>query len=444
MEMQKALNTLMHSSLLGLAYGTGSFDLDTSLPGFNFDVFVPESPDSLEEAEFYFDKAVRNPLNSPPLRQVAIDSLKVSLAENRDPRIVIAVADHTRPVPDRLLVPWIVDHLGVPDDCVTILIGTGTHRGSTQDEIERMFGSAVKRFKIINHNCQSEDELVFVGQSSCGGECWLNRNWVEADLRITTGFIEPHFYAGFSGGSKALVPGIAGLQTVRHFHRASLIASPEATWAKLEGNPLQDLTREMASLCPPHFVVNVTLNREKEITGIFAGELLAVHNEGSKISLNESTVRVSRRYPVVITTNSGYPLDQNFYQTVKGISAASRLVEPGGVIMILSKCDNGLPSEGEFASILSDSRTNSELHEHILGTERTRHDQWQVQTLLQCLEKARVILFSDLSAEDLPITRTAHTEDPVATLLELAAASPNQELHVAVLPLGPLTIPVID
>ncbi|NDG77946.1 MAG: hypothetical protein EBX47_00710 [Synechococcaceae bacterium WB8_1B_057] len=240
-----------------------------------------------------------------------------------------------------------------------------------------------------------------------------------------------------------MIPGIAGLRTVRHFHRASLIDSPDVTWAKIEGNPLQKLTREMAALCPPHFVVNVTLNRDKEITGIFAGELVAVHNFGSKVSLEESTVQVSRRYPIVITTNSGYPLDQNFYQTVKGLSAASRLVEPGGLILVLSKCDNGLPSEGEFANILSDSRTNSELYQFIIDTTVTKHDQWQVQTLLQCLVKARIVMYSNLSSGDRLITRTDHTDDPIATLLELVAVSSVDTLPVAVLPLGPLTIPVV-
>ncbi len=152
---------------------------------------------------------------------------------------------------------------------------------------------------------------------------------------------------------------------------------------------------------------------------------------------------MSRRYPIVITTNSGYPLDQNFYQTVKGLSAASRLVEPGGVILVLSKCENGLPPEGEFASILSDSRTNDELYQFILDTKVTKHDQWQVQTLLQCLAKARIIMYSNLSPSDKLITRTDHTDDPIATLLEIVASSSVDTLPVAILPLGPLTIPVV-
>lgn len=430
-------------SAINLAYGTDFFELNTKLPGLEFEVFLPDSPAALPDAKANFNDAIENPLNSPSFLSVARDALSASLAEGRKPKVVIAVADHTRPVPDRLLVPWLAEHLDLPDDCITILIGTGTHRGSTPDEIDRMFGSAAGRFNIVNHDCQSKEDLVFVGKSSCGGECWLNRHWVEADFRIATGFIEPHFYAGFSGGSKALIPGIAGLETVRHFHRASLIDSPEVTWAKIEGNPLQALTREMAALCPPHFVVNVTLNRDKDITGIFAGELIAVHNAGSKVSLEEATVQASRRYPVVITTNSGYPLDQNFYQTVKGISAASRLVEKGGVILVLSKCNNGLPSEGEFASILSDFRDNDELYQFILETKVTKHDQWQVQTLLQCLAKAKIVMYSSLSPGDRLITRTDHTDDPIATLLEILAASPVGILPVAVLPLGPLTIPVV-
>ena len=430
-------------SAINLAYGTDFFELNTKLPGLEFEVFLPDSPAALPDAKANFNDAIENPLNSPSFLSVARDALSASLAEGRKPKVVIAVADHTRPVPDRLLVPWLAEHLDLPDDCITILIGTGTHRGSTPDEIDRMFGSAAGRFNIVNHDCQRKEDLVFVGKSSCGGECWLNRHWVEADFRIATGFIEPHFYAGFSGGSKALIPGIAGLETVRHFHRASLIDSPEVTWAKIEGNPLQALTREMAALCPPHFVVNVTLNRDKDITGIFAGELIAVHNAGSKVSLEEATVQASRRYPVVITTNSGYPLDQNFYQTVKGISAASRLVEQGGVILVLSKCDNGLPSEGEFASILSDFRDNDGLYQFILEAKVTKHDQWQVQTLLQCLAKARIVMYSSLSSGDRLITRTDHTDDLIATLLEIVDASSVGVLPVAVLPLGPLTIPVV-
>nr|MBA3707451.1 DUF2088 domain-containing protein [Planctomycetota bacterium] len=272
---------------------------------------------------------------------------------------------------------------------------------------------------------------------------WINRAYVDADLRLATGFIEPHFYAGFSGGSKAIVPGIAGLRTVQHFHRASIIAHPRTTWGDIASNPLQALTREMVALCPPDFIVNVTLNLAKAITGVFAGEVRAAHDAGSTRAIAEAMVTVPRSFPVVVTTNSGYPLDQNYYQTVKGISAAARIVEPGGTILVASECRNGLPREGEAAAILATPKPSAELLASILASTHTRHDQWQVQTLLQCLAKARVVLHSTLSAEDRALTRVAHTDDLMATLDQLQRAWPSGKLPVAILPMGPLTIPSI-
>ena len=423
-----------------ISYGEHGYAFPLDIPGLIPEVFLPANPPALENQEEAFKRAVRNPIGSLPLVDVAAKAMETPRNEGRPPKVVIAVADHTRPVPDHLLIPWIAAELGIPDECVTILIGTGTHRGSTRDELRKMLGSAADRFTVVNHDCQDANSLVFVGNSSCGGECWMNKRWVEADLRLTTGFIEPHFYAGFSGGSKALIPGVAGLQTVRHFHRASLIEHPNATWARIFDNPLQQLTREMAALAPPNFIVNVTLNHSKAITGIFAGNLTAAHNAGCEAALEEATVQVPRRYPLVVTTNSGFPLDQNFYQTVKGISAAARIVEPGGMILVFSRCNNGLPLEGEFAEILSDPISNAELHAKILTTKTTRHDQWQVQTLMQCLEKARIVLYSELSPEDRLRNRTEHTDDPISVIRDFVAARAGTPVAAAILPEGPLSI----
>jgi nickel-dependent lactate racemase len=423
-----------------LAYGNKGISMPLDIPGMQPEVFLPQDPPALGDPRAAFFEAVQKPLGSEPLKTVAQKALASARARSRLPLVTIVVADHTRPVPDHLLVPWLAEEIGVPDHCITVLIGTGTHRGSTPDEIERMLGPAASRFRVLNHESEAEGDLVFLGKSSCGGECWMNRHWVEADLRLATGFIEPHFYAGFSGGSKAVVPGIAGLETVRHFHRASLIAQPSATWAKTSGNPLQRLTREMTAFCPPHFITNVTLNRSKEITGIYAGEVAAAHDAGCAAAHAETTFAVPRRYPVVVTTNSGFPLDQNFYQTVKGISSATRIVEPGGVVLILSRCNLGLPEEGEFAKILSVPLSNVDLHVEIQCAKITRHDQWQVQTLLQCLEKASVILHSELSPADRLRTRTSHTENPEATLREFVRNA-GAPLPVAFLPLGPLCVP---
>ncbi|MEY2599962.1 MAG: hypothetical protein RLZZ142_2221 [Verrucomicrobiota bacterium] len=428
-----------------MAYGEAGYELEVDDTLAEFRVLLPEDPHALPDAHGAFLDAVRNPHGALSLKEEGRRALQRARAQGRLGRVVIVVADHTRPVPDHLLVPWIVEELGVSDAEVTVLVGTGTHRGSTPEEWDRMLGEGARRFRVVNHDCE-RSELVRVGASSCGGECWLNRLWVEADLRLATGFIEPHFYAGFSGGSKAVVPGVAGLETVRHFHRASLIAQPETTWGEVRANPLQRLTREMVALCPPHFIVNVTLNRAKEIAGVYAGAVGAAHDAGCEAALREARVRVESPFPIVVTSNAGAPLDQNFYQTVKGISAAARIVEPGGIVLSLSRCQGGLPEEGEFRRILSEPLSSGELHAAIRGTARTRHDQWQVQTLLQCLEKARVFLYSELTEEQRRATRTGHVSDPSEALRQWCLEQAGRlggggRVRVALLPLGPLTIP---
>jgi nickel-dependent lactate racemase len=310
---------------------------------------------------------------------------------------VIVVSDHTRPVPDNRLIPWIVTQLGVDDSCVCILVGTGTHRSPTKEELFNMFGPHIhNRFEIVVHDCNDTKNLINVGRSTCGGTCLLHKRYVESDIKIATGFIEPHFFAGFSGGSKAIVPGIAGLETISYFHRARIIADPYATWGRIDQNPVSQLSRNMASLCPPDFIVNVTMNVKKEITDIFIGNHVTAHNDGCKKAEKQYCFPVRRKYPVVIATNSGYPLDMNFYQTVKGISAASRIVEEGGTIIAASECKNGLPGKSEFEKILSKDLSTDDLLNEIMTGKTTRRDQWQVQVLLQILQKCTVCLYSSM------------------------------------------------
>jgi len=299
----------MNTSNIKLSYGKGNLDLDLESALFNTHIFLPKDFPALENAGQVFANMAVDPIESPPLK---------SFSEN-DPnsKVVIVIADHTRPVPDKLLVPWIVKAMALRDEQVTLIIGTGSHRGSTQEELELMLGSEIlNRFKVVNHNSKDSSSLKYFGKTTCGGPCLINLLWAEANVKIATGFIEPHFFAGYSAGPKSIIPGIAGLETILHFHRAKIIADPLSTWDTLEENPLQKLSRECVAMCPPDFIVNVTLNLHKEITNIFVGDMLAAHRVGCEQARKEACIQVPHTFPVVVTTNSGYPLDQNFYQAV--------------------------------------------------------------------------------------------------------------------------------
>jgi nickel-dependent lactate racemase len=285
--------------------------------------------------------------------------------------------------------------------------------------------------------------MVRVGKTACGGICLLNQAYCEADIRIATGFIEPHFFAGFSGGAKAIVPGIAGLETIQYFHRAQLIAHPSVTWGKTAENPLLNLAREMVALLPPDFVVNVTLNHQKEITDFFVGDFISAHEQGFRRAAEESFIAVPRKFPVVVTSNSGYPLDMNFYQTVKGISAAAGIVEEGGSIIIVSECGNGIPAGSHFEKLLLQPVSTRELFEHIMESRETVHDQWQVQILLKILLKYNVFLYSTLDRQQQKRIRVTFIDDIQKALDAERISRGIEPLPVAVMPLGPLTIPFV-
>jgi len=422
-----------------LAYGRTQVALSLDPERFDVTVLLPQNTQALEDPRGTFFEKAGDPIGADPMNELVLRK------GGAPKKAVIVIADHTRPVPDRLLVPWIAESLGLDDENITILVGTGTHRGSTEVELERMLGrDNIDRFKIVNHGCMDVSNLVSVGTSACGGACLLHRAYCEADIRIATGFIEPHFFAGFSGGAKAVVPGIASLETILHLHRADIIAHPDTDWGIIDGNPQQALIREMASLCAPDMIVNVTLNLQKEITDIVIGDFVEAHNAGCERVRREAFTPVSSKFPVVVTTNSGYPLDMNFYQTVKGMSAAARIVADGGTIVTASECSQGLPCESDFERILSRDISSPQLLAEIINRPETEYDQWEVQYLLQILDKCRVVLYSSLGPAQREMARVEHTGDIEKTLEDIREASGHSCLPVAILPMGPLTVPALS
>jgi len=421
-----------------LAYGKGFLYVDLDDAHFDVVTIMPNSAEAAGNPQTLFVEKASAPTGSLPLGELGAAQKVTS------PKITIVIADHTRPVPDRLLIPWIVSALKCDDRQVTLLVGTGTHRSPNDEELIRMLGEEnLSRFRVVVHDCLDSAALKQVGTSKCGGACFLNRHYCEADIRIATGFVEPHFFAGFSGGAKAIVPGIAGMETIRHFHRAELIADPNVTWGITAGNPLLSLAREMVSFCPPDAIVNVSLGPSKQITDVFVGDFVQAHEAACKRVSKESLIPVSRRFPVVLTSNSGYPLDMNFYQTVKGISAAARIAEEGGAIVIVSECRQGIPVGSAFGRMLARPVPPDELLKRIMASRQTAYDQWQVQALLQIESRHRLYLYSALDPLSSRLTRAARVEG-VGEQLEFIRRSLGYErLPVAVMPYGPLAIPCV-
>jgi len=272
---------------------------------------------------------------------------------------------------------------------------------------------------------------------------YLNRLWLDADVRITTGFVEPHFFAGFSGGPKMVAPGLAGLQTTLTLHNASRIGHPMATWGVTEGNPIHDDVRAIARMTGVHFAVDVTLNRAQQITAVFAGELFAEHRAACAAAMRDAMREVDSPFDVVLTTNSGYPLDQNLYQAVKGMSAAATVVKRGGTIVCAAECRDGLPAHGSYGEVLASRASPQELLEMITAPGYSKPDQWQVQIQAQVQTKARVLVkTSGLSDREI---RAAHFEpiDDVGAAVARALAAAGPQATLCVLPQGPQTIPCL-
>jgi nickel-dependent lactate racemase len=326
---------------------------------------------------------------------------------------------------------------------VTILIGTGTHRPNTPEEIASMFGPEVgSRVQIVNHDAYDPAACVDVGTSGCGTRVLLNRAYVEADRRIAVGFIEPHFFAGFSGGPKAVAPGVAGIETIYTLHRAELIGHPNSTWGVLDENLLHREVREAVSLCPPEFLVNVTLNGQKEITGFYLGHYLEAHRRGCEDVRAASMVPVPEPFPLVVTSNSGFPLDQNLYQTVKGISAAARVTADGGTILAASECCDGVPDHGKFAELMKAGQTPADIVQAVYDEEPVL-DQWQAQVLGEILKRVTVQVHSAMPSEAIRDCKMEPVADLAAAVRERVGALGGRP-RAAVLPDGPLTIPYLS
>jgi len=416
-----------------LAYGKEG--LWVELPDRNVTVVESGYVPGISAEDEAIRAALRAPSGTPPLRDLV----------DGDDTVAIVFSDLTRPQPREIMLAVMLEELShVSREQIVLINALGTHRPSTEGELVEMLGpDLVENYRIVQHDAWDQKGMVHVGDTSRGHQAFVNGEYMRASVRILTGFIEPHLFAGFSGGPKAVLPGVADARTVQANHGANMIGDVRATRGVTEGNPIWEEMREVAQMTSPAFILNVALNRDKQITGVFAGEMLEAHRAGIQFVASTARVAVPARFDIVVTTNSGYPLDLNLYQSVKGISAAAQVVKQGGSIVIATECRDGLPDYGGFAEVLRMASSPDELLALIHSDGFARQDQWDVQIQAQVLKKAHVYVKSSyLDAEAVRQAMLEPCKSVEATVAMLVERY-GQDARICVLPEGPMTIPYV-
>lgn len=417
---------------LKVAYGRDGLLID--LPD-DVSVISPDDPPRLADEHAGFLEAVRRPTGAGPLREMIAPG----------DRVVIVTSDVTRATPNERLIPWILDELRhVPAANITLIIGTGSHRATTPQEMLQMFGEeTLRRVRVIDHDAHDPAQVREIGVTSRGARAFLNKEYLDADKRIVVGFIEPHLYAGFSGGPKGIMPGVAGIETVKFFHNAKMVGDPGTTWLNLSANPIQEMSREIVALAPPHFMVNVTLDRHCGITAFFCGHYLEAHALGTAFCKNHAARAVPQRFDVIVSTNAGYPLDQNLYQCIKGLSAAATVIKPGGTIILCAECSDGMPEHGNFKDIIRSRNTPQAILEMINAPGYSVYDQWAAHSQALVQLQAKVFLKSLLPDATARGAMLEPVHDVSAAVREALAAA-GSGATCAVLPEGPYAVPYVD
>src|SRR5437879_18531 len=390
----------------------------------------------LPDPEGAIVRALREPIGTPPLAEVA--------RGRKD--ACILVCDITRPVPNKLILPPLLRTLeeqGIARQDIMILVATGLHRPNEGAELEELVGADIARhYRIENHHGKELAEHDYLGTTANGVPMYLDARYVRADLKITTGLIEPHLMAGYSGGRKVICPGIAGLETVAVWHGPRFLEHPKADCGIVAGNPVHEENTRIALLAGCAFIVNVCLDGQRQITWVGAGDMIRAWEEGVRFVEGVVKVPVTEPLDVVVTSCAGYPLDTTWYQAVKGLTGALPIVKKGGTIVLAASLSEGLGSP-EFQHLMADNPDLTVFKQRILGKDYFVMDQWQLEELAKVVERCKVKVVSHgLPAEAL---RRCHVE-PAATVEQAVAdslAEYGPAARVAVIPKGPYVLPYV-
>ena len=392
-------------------------------------VLEPRFAGELDDPAGAIRNALRSPIGSAPLEEIAAGKRSAA----------ISVCDITRPAPNRVVLPEVIAALekgGIPASEIRILIATGLHREASAAELEEILGpEIVSRYRVDSHRARREDEQSCLGETQGGTPVYIDRRFIEADLHVTLGFVEPHLMAGFSGGRKLIAIGLAGEKTIKRLHSPLFMRDPLATEGSFPDNPLHRELSEIASLAGHDFMIDVALTRTRGIAAVFAGEPEAALAEGVAFVRESTLAGVDEPADAVITTSGGYPLDLTFYQAVKGITAAAHVVKPGGTILLVAACREGLGSP-EFAAMVRRGIEWPDLLDE-LATAPVEVDQWQAEKLAMVAQKVRLsFCLPGISPEDRGYLWGPCFETPQRAVDDLVSRLPAGGSLVAI-PEGP-------
>jgi nickel-dependent lactate racemase len=391
---------------------------------------VPGLPDDASAIR----ATLRDPIGSLPLRE------RVKPTD----QVVILFSDITRPMPNNQVLPILLDELNhIPRENITLINAVGTHRINSPSELESMLGAEIVRnYRILQHNAWDDANLVNRGTSRQGHPLLVNRTYLDASIKILTGFVQPHIFAGYSGGPKAVLPGVAGFATIMANHSYEMLNDPRATWGITTGNPIWEEMLELALLTKPDFLLNVTANREREICAVFAGEMEQAHKIGTEYVRETAMIGFEQPFDIVITSNDGYPADLNLYQSVKGMSCAAQIVKEGGAIIMAAECRDGVPNNGQYRKLVCQAGSLAGINAMLCQPSFSEYDQWQVQLQGSVMTKAEVFVHSELSDADVREMLFTPCHNIEATLKDLLHHY-GPAARVCVLPEGAQVIPYL-
>lgn len=404
-------------------------------PKSNTVILSPKQIDIISDGKEAVRKSLKSPIGSPALRDLV----------GVDDTVAIVFSDITRPVPYDLMLPVLLEELSyLPDDRIVLINALGTHRPNSPEELMDILGPEIAaRYQVVQHDCRDKSKLLYLGRTSYDHEVWVNKIYLESTVRILTGLIEPHLFAGISGGPKSVLPGIAGESTIYANHGNSMIGDARVGFAQTEGNPIWEEMLEVAMMTEPTFIVNVTQTGDQQLTGVFSGAMQKAHLAGLEFVKNTVMIPVDRPFDIVVSTAGGFPLDISMYQAVKGIAVAGKIVKRGGDIVLVSECIEGLPAYGEYGDIMRLAHNPEKLLTMLHEPGFFMQDQWDAQIQAQLCTHTTLHIYSEgLNEQEIQQVFGIPCHSIEDTLQELLIKH-GPKARIGVLSAGPLTIPYL-